>query len=377
MFSTIFKKNFKSQNEKAKIIQAELNKIYEILLKDKSKEKEALSLLDELICEKIKLSDIPQSLNSEGSFILTFSKFWMIIIITTLQQIENLYDKVDKFIELINISLFQNLNEKNEYRKFFEDLCEEFFTDSNAINAINKNEILKKKLNKNNSHFEIKNHYVYLLNKPFSFENNFREENKLNETKEVKNEENKDKNKIKETINSFNHITKEENKNINDNNSQIEKSETSSQNEESEDNKEKTIKKENKKFNKLKAKKIKKKNIKHKTIPNKKVNNDNKKRKKKNKSISLPKNNKKKDKKFSLLEEMTDSFSKELQNMKKKQNKDINNNSNEEIENEDRNLLNSNSFNYENLENFVDFDSNQINDLLFCSSKDLEFSTEI
>ena len=372
MFSTIFKKNFKSQNEKAKIIQAELNKIYEILLKDKSKEKEALLLLDELICGKIKLSDIPQSLNLEGSFILTFSKFWMIIIITTLQQIENLYDKVDKFIELINISLFQNLNEKNEYRKFFEDLCEEFFTDSNAINAINKNEILKKKLNKNNTHFEIKNHYVYLLNKPFSFENNFREENKLNETKEVKNEENKDKNKIKETINSFNHITKEENKNINDNNSQIEKSETSSQNEESEDEKEKTIKKENKKYNKLKAKKIKKKNNKLKTIPNKKVNKANKKRK--NKSTSLPKNNMKKDKKLSLSEEMTDSFLKELRNMKKKQNKDTNNNSNEEIENEDSSLFNSNSFNYEN---FVDFDSNQINDLEFCSSNDLEDSTEI
>ena len=146
MFSTIFKNNFKYQNEKVNKIQKELDKIYNILIKEKSKEKEALTLLDELIYDKIKLRDIPQSLTLDGSFILTFSKFWMIIILTTLPQIEELYDKVNKFIELINISFFQDLNEKNEYRKFFEDLCEEFFTDDDAINAINQNKNLKKKL---------------------------------------------------------------------------------------------------------------------------------------------------------------------------------------------------------------------------------------
>ena len=42
MFSEIFKHNFKYQKEKVQKVQKELNKIYEILINDKSKEKEAL-----------------------------------------------------------------------------------------------------------------------------------------------------------------------------------------------------------------------------------------------------------------------------------------------------------------------------------------------
>lgn len=373
MFSEIFKHNFKYQKEKVQKVQKELNKIYEILINDKSKEKEALSLLDDLIYKKIKLSNIPQSLNLDGSFILTFSKFWMIIILTTLPQIKKLYDKVNKFIELINISLYHELNEKNEYRKFFEDKCEELFSDNNAIKAINRNNELKKKLNKKSAHFEIKNHYIYLLNKPFSFENKFSEENKISEMKETKNKENKDKNKREETIYSFNDITKEEKENVNDNNSQ---NENNARTEESEDEKEKKNKKENKK-KKLNLKKTKKKKNKFKNNSDKKENNPTKKRKSINKSVSLSKNKNKKEKNIDLSKELSDSFLKELENIKKNQNIDKINNSNKQIENEDNTIFHSNSSKYFDIGNNINFDSNQISDLLSCSYNDIDSSTEM
>ena len=372
MFSTIFKNNFKYQNEKVNKIQKELDKIYNILIKEKSKEKEALTLLDELIYDKIKLRDIPQSLTLDGSFILTFSKFWMIIILTTLPQIEELYDKVNKFIELINISFFQDLNEKNEYRKFFEDLCEEFFTDDDAINAINQNKNLKKKLTKSDNHIEIRKHYIYLLNKPFSFENNFSVECKLNGKKEINNLDNKVENNIIETINSFNDVSKNEKKNIN-NDIQIKKSENDCQKEESEEEEEKENKKNNKK-KKLKSIRNKKKMNKDKKNPKKKKIN-------KNQSEPIKIKNKKYNN-ISLSEELSNSFLKELEDMKKKKTKkqNKNNNSNEGIENNNNSIFHSNSSKSFDEGNYVNLDSNQLNhlnDLFNCSINDLDFSTEL
>ena len=173
MLNSIIKKNINLEKEKTEKIQKELNEIYKLLTSSQSKEKRALELLDKLLYKKVILNDIPQSLNIEGCMIMTFSKFWMIIILTSLNQIKLKNDKIKKLIELTNISFYQDLNERNEYKSFFEDLCEELISDKIAFDAINLNNHLKNKLKNQNDHLEIKKHYIYLLNKPYCFQNEF------------------------------------------------------------------------------------------------------------------------------------------------------------------------------------------------------------
>ena len=167
MLNSIIKKNINLEKEKTEKIQKELNEIYKLLTSSQSKEKRALELLDKLLYKKVILNDIPQSLNIEGCMIMTFSKFWMIIILINLNQLKKKDDKIYKFLELVNFSLYHNLNEKDEYKKFFYKLCEEYFDDNIAFNAINLNPYLENKLTIYD-HIEIKKHYVYLLNNPFS-----------------------------------------------------------------------------------------------------------------------------------------------------------------------------------------------------------------
>ena len=102
MLSSIIKENLNFQNENINKIQKTLNQIYE-MLKSK-KEKEAIKIFNNFISQKIKLNDIPLSLNLEGSLIMTFSKFWMIIILTSLSQLKNTNDKIKNLINLVNIS---------------------------------------------------------------------------------------------------------------------------------------------------------------------------------------------------------------------------------------------------------------------------------
>ena len=201
MLSSLVKDNLVNDQENREKIQKDLNKIYELLTNEKSKKDEALNLLDELIYEKINLEEIPQSLNLQGCLIMTFSKFWMIIILTSLNQIKLKNDKIKKLIELTNISFYQDLNERNEYKSFFEDLCEELISDKIAFDAINLNNHLKNKLKNENDHLEIKKHYIYLLNKPYCFQNEFNSENKFDEKNK-----NEDENNKNETINTIKEI---------------------------------------------------------------------------------------------------------------------------------------------------------------------------
>lgn len=202
MLNSIIKKNINLEKEKTEKIQKELNEIYKILTSSQSKEKRALELLDKLLYKKVILNDIPQSLNIEGCMIMTFSKFWMTIIFINLNQLKKKEDKINKFLELVNFSLYHNLNEKDEYKKFFDELCEEYFDDKIAFNAINLNPYLENKLTIYD-HIEIKKHYVYLLNNPFSFE---AFPIRINDTNKRKNIENEEK---EETIKSFNKLSKE------------------------------------------------------------------------------------------------------------------------------------------------------------------------
>ena len=212
MLSSLVKDNLVNDQENREKIQKDLNKIYELLTNEKSKKDEALNLLDELIYEKINLEEIPQSLNLQGCLIMTFSKFWMIIILTSLNQIKLKNDKIKKLIELTNISFYQDLNERNEYKSFFEDLCEELISDKIAFDAINLNNHLKNKLKNENDHLEIKKHYIYLLNKPYCFQNEFNSENKFDEKNK-----NEDENNKNETINTIKEISKKINKKKKDN----------------------------------------------------------------------------------------------------------------------------------------------------------------
>ena len=163
MLSSLVKDNLLDNQKNREKIQKVLNKIYELLTNKKSKKDEALNLLDDLIYEKINLEEIPQSLNLQGCLIMTFSKFWMIIILSSLNQMKFKDDKIKKLIELVNISFYQDLNERNEYKSFFEDLCEELISDKIAFDAINLNNHLKNKLKNKNDHLEIKKHYITLM----------------------------------------------------------------------------------------------------------------------------------------------------------------------------------------------------------------------
>ena len=206
MLSSIIKENLNFQNENINKIQKTLNQIYE-MLKSK-KEKEAIKIFNNFISQKIKLNDIPLSLNLEGSLIMTFSKFWMIIILTSLSQLKNTNDKIKNLINLVNISFNYDLNERKEYKDFYDNLCEEYIKDKIAFNAINLNPYLENKLNQINDHLEIKKNYIYLLNKPHSFDNNFNYEIKLKSKEKIDNQENEDDDKKVETINSLKKISK-------------------------------------------------------------------------------------------------------------------------------------------------------------------------
>ena len=206
MLSSIIKENLNFQNENINKIQKTLNQIYE-MLKSK-KEKEAIKIFNNFISQKIKLNDIPLSLNLEGSLIMTFSKFWMIIILTSLSQLKNTNDKIKNLINLVNISFNYDLNERKEYKDFYDNLCEEYIKDKIAFNAINLNPYFENKLNQTNDHLEIKKNYIYLLNKPHSFDNNFNYEIKLKSKEKIDNQENEDDDKKVETINSLKKISK-------------------------------------------------------------------------------------------------------------------------------------------------------------------------
>ncbi len=214
MLSSLIKDNLLDDQENREKIQKDLNKIYELLTNKKSKKDEALNLLDDLLYEKIYLEEIPQSLNLQGCLIMTFSKFWMIIILISLNQMKFRNDKIKKLIELVNISFYQDLNERNEYKSFFEDLCEELISDKIAFDAINLNNHLKKKLKNKNDHLEIKKHYIYLLNKPYCFQNEFNSENRFDEKNKNEDEDENNKN---ETINTIKAISKKMTKKKKDN----------------------------------------------------------------------------------------------------------------------------------------------------------------
>ena len=143
-----------------------LDTIYKKLSKNKTDEK-SLKKFDQLMKSKVDFKNlIPSSKSFEGENLLTLSKLWMILILLKINKGKK---QQQDFLTLVNSSLTRDLNEYEEYRQFYEDQCEQLFSDEEAITLINKNPRKEKKLEKPSSHEEARNNYIYLLYRPEYF----------------------------------------------------------------------------------------------------------------------------------------------------------------------------------------------------------------
>ena len=143
-----------------------LDTIYKKLSKNKTDEK-SLKKFEQLMKSKVDFKNlIPSSKSFEGENLLTLSKLWMILILLKINKGKK---QQQDFLTLVNSSLTRDLNEYEEYRQFYEDQCEQLFSDEEAITLINKNPRKEKKLEKPSSHEEARNNYIYLLYRPEYF----------------------------------------------------------------------------------------------------------------------------------------------------------------------------------------------------------------
>ena len=143
-----------------------LDTIYKKLSKNKTDEK-SLKKFEQLMKSKVDFKNlIPSSKSFEGENLLTLSKLWMILILLKINKGKK---QQQDFLTLVNSSLTRDLNEYEEYRQFYEDQCQQLFSDEEAINLINKNPRKEKKLEKPSSHEEARNNYIYLLYRPEYF----------------------------------------------------------------------------------------------------------------------------------------------------------------------------------------------------------------
>ena len=143
-----------------------LDTIYKKLSKNKTDEK-SLKKFEQLMKSKVDFKNlIPSSKSFEGENLLTLSKLWMILILLKINKGKK---QQQDFLTLVNSSLTRDLNEYEEYRQFYEDQCEQLFSDEEAITLINKNPRKEKKLEKPLSHEEARNNYIYLLYRPEYF----------------------------------------------------------------------------------------------------------------------------------------------------------------------------------------------------------------
>ena len=163
----------KSQNMNYSNYENDLKKELDILdtlfskfSKNREDEK-SLKKFEQLMKSKIDFKNlIPASKSFEGENLLTLSKLWMILILLKITRGKK---QQKDFLTLVNSSLTRDLNEYEEYRQFYEDQCEQLFSDDEAVNLINENPRKEKKLNKPSSHEETRNNYIYLLYRPEYF----------------------------------------------------------------------------------------------------------------------------------------------------------------------------------------------------------------
>ena len=143
-----------------------LDTLYRKLSKNREDEK-SLKKFEQIMKSKVDFKNlIPSSKSFEGENLLTLSKLWMILILIKINRGKK---QQQDFLTLVNSSLTRDLNEYEEYRQFYEDQCEQLFSDDEAITLINKNPRKEKKLDKPSSHEDTRNNYIYLLYRPEYF----------------------------------------------------------------------------------------------------------------------------------------------------------------------------------------------------------------
>ena len=158
--------NYSNISNNLKKEETQLTSIFVKLQKDKH-DPNSLKKFEQIMKSKIDFKNLlPCSKSFEGENLLTLSKLWMILILLKIKKGKS---QQEDFLNLVNSSLTHDLNEYEEYRQFFEDQCEQIFTDEEAIGIINKNPRVENKLIKPSEHEEIRNNYIYLLFRPDYF----------------------------------------------------------------------------------------------------------------------------------------------------------------------------------------------------------------
>ena len=182
--------NYSNYDKNLKKEEEILDSIFQNLTKNRE-EKKSLKKLEQLIKSKLDIKNLlPCSKSFEGANLLTLSKFWMILILIKITKGKK---QQDDFLTLINSSLTHDLNEYEEYLQFFEEQCEQLFSDEEAIDRINSNPQTKTKLEKPSEHEEIRSNYIYLLFRPNYFQKIQLEG--ISKTKKLEKKSNKGKSK--------------------------------------------------------------------------------------------------------------------------------------------------------------------------------------
>jgi hypothetical protein len=147
--------------------EEKLKQIYEELLEN-NQDKAAIKKFDRIVKLNLDYKGlIPCSKSFQGENLLTISRLWMILILLKITKGKS---QQSDFLTLINASLTHELNEYIDYKEFFNQQCELLFSDEEAINQINLNPKLKNKIDSSITHDELKDYYIYLLYRPYSFQ---------------------------------------------------------------------------------------------------------------------------------------------------------------------------------------------------------------
>ena len=184
--------------------EEKLKTIYEELLEN-NQDKSAIKKLDRILKSNVDYKGLlPCSKSFQGENLLTISKLWMILILLKITKGKS---QQNDFLTLINASLTHELNDYIDYKEFFNQQCELLFSDEEAMNQINLNPKLKNKIDNSITHEELKDYYIYLLFRPYSFQKvslDGMEKMKKTDKDENKNKKRKSANSYKDSKDSRN-----------------------------------------------------------------------------------------------------------------------------------------------------------------------------
>lgn len=197
-----------------KDVETSLSSLYSNI-DDKIKEQKLLSDLKKMIANYINIDDkYPKSFNEIGSIILTYPKFWILLISSSLLKFSTKYEIQKCFFDLINNSTLYNIQGRGLLKNFYMEKCKELFEDDLAIKIINSNPKKLNKLDRKVNKKIIEENYIYFLSNPFYFDSNTEQfeiklKNKLysNDEDDEYNENNQN---LKRITKSFSFISKKE-----------------------------------------------------------------------------------------------------------------------------------------------------------------------